>query len=238
MGRKFIGITIILIGVIIMAGLIYFVLLGNDYQNILAYFGFQSGVVEEVIPIKIDEKKDSNNTNTINNREEEEAAVNTTKRIDLNDGEEIINEKEKIAVESQIKPLERVFGKDDIKRMASSFAERFGTYSNQSDFSNILDLKIFMTREMQRWADSYVMDNRSIPQSADIYYGITTRSVAGELIEFDDELGSAKVVVSTRRQEARADRSNVSDIFNQQIEVELKKENGAWKIDQAFWKNR
>ena len=35
----------------------------------------------------------------------------------------------------------------DIERMAKSFAERFGSFSNQSNYANIRDLKIFMTKK-------------------------------------------------------------------------------------------
>jgi hypothetical protein len=38
----------------------------------------------------------------------------------------------------------------NLEKIASSFAERLGSYSNQSNFSNILDLKVFMTLSMQK----------------------------------------------------------------------------------------
>src|SRR3989344_1894573 len=39
-----------------------------------------------------------------------------------------------------------------IKSVARTFAERFGSYSNQANFSNLQDLRSLMTAKMSRWA--------------------------------------------------------------------------------------
>lgn len=123
--------------------------------------------------------------------------------------------------------------KSDVEKMAASFAERFGTYSNQAGFSNMVDLKIFMSRSMQVWADDYVV--KQTKANNDIYYGITTKAVVVETKNFNDESGQATVLVKTRRREATMTTGNVSKVFNQDITVNVVKEDGAWKINSAYW---
>jgi len=130
---------------------------------------------------------------------------------------------------------EREFTKDDLSRMAASFAERFGSYSNQSNFNNIVDLKLFMSEEMKEWADSYVSGQRGKPIASDIYYGITTKAVAREIREYDDDAGKASVFVQTRRREATSSTNNTSKVFGQDIIIRFIKEKGAWKVDGANW---
>ena len=40
----------------------------------------------------------------------------------------------------------REMTREDLKSLASSFAERMGSYSNQSDYGNMSDLKLFMIK--------------------------------------------------------------------------------------------
>jgi len=123
--------------------------------------------------------------------------------------------------------------KSDIEKMAASFAERFGTYSNQANFSNMADLKIFMSRTMQAWADDYVV--KQSKANNDIYYGITTKAVTTEAKNFNDDEGQATVLVQTRRREATMTTGNVAKGFNQSITINLIKEDGAWRVNSAYW---
>lgn len=125
--------------------------------------------------------------------------------------------------------------KEDLMRMAASFTERFGSYSNQSNFNNIVDLKIFMSARMKTWADSFVREKRNESKDNDIYYGITTRAIAKELIEYDEDVGRAVVKITTRRREASGTTANMEDAFTQEIIVNFVKQDGAWKVDSANW---
>ena len=125
--------------------------------------------------------------------------------------------------------------KYDLMRMAASFAERFGSYSNQSNFSNILDLKMFMSQRMKAWADTYVLEHRDSKQGLDIYYGITTKAIGEEILTYDDDIGRASVLIHTRRREAAGTINNASEVFSQDVTIMFIMENSAWKIDSAFW---
>jgi len=157
------------------------------------------------------------------------AADKEVKRITINPKDTDETQEERSASK------EREFTKDDLSRMAASFAERFGSYSNQSNFNNIVDLKLFMSEEMKEWADSYVSSQRGKQIASDIYYGITTKAVAREIREYDDDAGNASVFVQTRRREATSSTSNTSKVFGQDIIIRFIKEKGAWKVDDANW---
>jgi hypothetical protein len=125
--------------------------------------------------------------------------------------------------------------KDEVARAATSFAERFGTYSNQANYRNITEAKIFMTARMQTWADSYLTQLRAASSTANIYYGITTRAVAKEIKDFDPAGGSAEILVHTRRQEANGSMNNIGKTFSQDITIKLIKSANTWLIDSAVW---
>jgi len=128
-------------------------------------------------------------------------------------------------------------GQADLKRMAEAFAERFGSYSNQSDYGNVRDLKIFMSSRMQSWADDYINQARAKKIDATIYYGITTKAIANEVRQFDSDLGQAEILVKTQRREATGTTSNAST-FYQEIIIKFIRERGVWRVDDVFWQSR
>lgn len=121
-------------------------------------------------------------------------------------------------------------GVNDAAKLSSSFAERLGSFSNQSDYSNITDLKIFMTTTMRDWADDYVADLKSQKYSGE-YYGITTRTLTTKVINSSEN--SAKIEVTTERRETRADAPG--DAYQQKMTLDLVKNNNEWLVDGAYW---
>jgi len=135
---------------------------------------------------------------------------------------------------SQPTPVRQQGEKDRILRMAGSFAERFGSYSNQSDFGNITDLELYMTGSMKEWAEDFVAENRKNKTGQEEYYGIVTQTVATEIKNLDDDAGQAVVMVDTRRREmGQADKD--SQTFSQPLRLEFSRQNGNWKINKASW---
>ncbi|MBU1684190.1 hypothetical protein KKC56_01865, partial [Patescibacteria group bacterium] len=125
---------------------------------------------------------------------------------------------------------------EDLKRMASAFAERFGSYSNHSDYSNISDLKIFMSNKMQVWADDFIKKQKINQEYSEIYSGITTQAILEEVKQFDVKSGNAEILVKTQRRESKGSINNASAI-QQDIIIKFIKENGLWKINSAEWQN-
>lgn len=121
-----------------------------------------------------------------------------------------------------------------IKRFAAAFAERFGSFSNQTDFVNITDLKGFMTARMQVWADGFVADARASGADTTVYSGTTTRALTPTIQAFDEDAGTATVRVGTQRQKA-ASGTVAGEVYYQDVIIELIKVNGEWKADSAEW---
>ena len=168
----------------------------------------------------------------INNNENSDKDT-PKRRISANDLDTEDTIEETIAVKSR-----EEINKEDLKRIASSFVERFGSYSNQSNYSNIKDLKMFMSNKMRDWADSFIVDQLKNARANSIYYGIITKVSTEELLEYDDVNGKVSVLVNTRRREAIGASNNFSEVFDQSIVVSFVKDRGVWKVDSANWNEK
>lgn len=124
---------------------------------------------------------------------------------------------------------------NDAAKLATSFAERLGSFSNQSNYGNVTDLKIFMTENMRDWADKYVAELKAQDYSGE-YYGITTKTLTTEVKSYDEKAGTSEILVVTERQEGRAD--SLSEPFRQNMTVKLVEKNGEWLVDSAYWENK
>ena len=137
-----------------------------------------------------------------------------------------------------ISPLKKAeVSQDDLARMASAFAERFGSFSNQSDYGNVRDLLIFMTAAMKNWAENYISDARSKKGDTSIYYGIVTKAIAATVNQFDHDTGQAEILVRTQRRES-AGASGNSSTFYQDIIIKFLRENGVWQVDGIYWQDK
>lgn len=124
---------------------------------------------------------------------------------------------------------QRETSKEDLKQIAFAISERFGSYSNEGNFGNISDLKIYMTDSMKSWADDYINQQLETEYSGS-YYGITTTALVGEVTEFSSD--SASVTVTTKRKEVKDKQENV---YNQDIIINFNKVGNEYKIDEAYW---
>lgn len=122
---------------------------------------------------------------------------------------------------------------NDFKKVASSFAERFGSYSSHSGFDNITDLKSFMSQDMREWANNFIEEKIEDKTQNNDYYGISTRAVVTEVSELDKSRGEAMVTVETQRTEKKDDAEKV---FNQTIEVSFVQNGNEWKVNRSEWK--
>ncbi len=126
---------------------------------------------------------------------------------------------------------------NDLGKISMSFAERFGSFSNQSNYGNFTDLKILMTDNMKTWADKYVADLKSQPQNSGTYYGVITQAVTFEVKKYDDASGQAEILVSTQRRES-TESINGGTPYSQNITLSLLKVNGDWLFDKAYWEKK
>lgn len=117
----------------------------------------------------------------------------------------------------------------DVKQLAFSFAERYGSYSSQGGFKNLEDLKSLMTEKMAAKINNFTLDTRV---SGDKYEGYDTRALTGEFLEFSDS--AAKISVGTQRFHY-IENALDPEMFYQNITVYLVKIGGEWKVDDAYW---
>lgn len=127
--------------------------------------------------------------------------------------------------------------RDDLARMASAFAERFGSFSNQSDYGNIRDLQIFMTNSMKNWSENYISDARAKKTQTSIYYGIVTKAISSQAKQFDSDAGLAEILVKTQRRESAGTAGN-SSVFYQDIIIKYAREQSVWRVDGIYWQDR
>ena len=118
----------------------------------------------------------------------------------------------------------------NLEQIARMFAERFGSYSNQSNFENIKDLQVFMTDYMKKWSEEYIAEHST--GASPIYWGVTTNALSIKSSDIDDS--EATVVVATRRRETSADHDNYK-VYNQDLKVLFKRVGGVWLVDGAYW---
>lgn len=124
---------------------------------------------------------------------------------------------------------------NDASKRSALFAERLGSFSNQSDYGNVTDLKIYMTSTMKDWADKYVADLRAQKYSGE-YYGILTVALTTKVLNYDEKAGKAKIEVMTERREGTAD--ILGTAYLQKMTLELVKINNEWLVDSAFWEKK
>ncbi len=120
----------------------------------------------------------------------------------------------------------------DLKKLASSFAERFGSYSNQSRYDNLRDLKLFMSDSMKSWTDKFIEEKMNEEYSGE-YYGISTKAVVSTVDNFDLSNGVASATVETQRIEGREGEED--NVFYQNLKVNFVKNNKNWVVDEANW---
>ncbi|MBN1326063.1 hypothetical protein JW977_03755 [Candidatus Falkowbacteria bacterium] len=118
---------------------------------------------------------------------------------------------------------------------ASTFAERFGSYSNQSNYKNLDELTVFMTDSMIRWINqtykpSLIAQN---PQT-NAYYALETKAISSQINLLDEDANASEILIKTQRQEFKNSISNPR-IFYQDILIKMIKIGDEWKVDGAYW---
>jgi hypothetical protein len=201
--RKILGISLIILGVIIIALIIYF-----------AFFKKAPNVTGPEI---------NEASSTAQLQKGIEAGTTTPSDIARNRQEYDIS-----------KEAAHVFNLSDLEERSKFFAAGFGSYSNQSNYGNFTDFKIYMTDSFSTWTDKYVEDLRAKDQASASYYGIVTYALGTEVKSFNDKVGKAEIIVSTKRIESTAAIGDKAP-YLQKITLDFVKVNGDWLVDAAYW---
>ncbi len=121
----------------------------------------------------------------------------------------------------------------DLQRIASSFAERFGSFSNHSNYANFEALYAFMTSAFVQQTKNTVQKNRADAHDNTVYYGITTKKTSVRTLAYDAGAGTAGLSVQTLRHESIG--STTSRTYPEAITITMQKESGVWKVSAAAW---
>ena len=130
-----------------------------------------------------------------------------------------------------------IFGEDDdssplekeARDLAEFFIERFGTYSSDSRFSYIDDLRSFMSDSMAKEMDAY-KKTASIPDS---YFSVDSSIASIEKESFSLANRNAIFTVVLNREEEQA--GSMSQ-YQQNASVYLTQDNtGHWKVNKVIW---
>ncbi|MFA6272358.1 MAG: hypothetical protein WC693_04640 [Patescibacteria group bacterium] len=120
-----------------------------------------------------------------------------------------------------------------LKPIARNFAERFGSYSSDSNFENITKLGIYMSTSLKKWAENYVAEQQAKTSPDDAYYGVTTRALSITTDLINEDAGKAEFTVSTQRNQTKLNED--SEIIYQNIKLKFILENNEWKVNEADW---
>ena len=117
-----------------------------------------------------------------------------------------------------------------IQSAAKTFAQRYGSYSNESEYANLRDVLPLMTESFATQTQTFI-DQARTPEG---FYAVTTRIISIEVDELDEEAGQAQLTLSTQREEAIDGPQNLS-VRYQTIILTFNKQQGEWKVDSAQW---
>lgn len=200
-----------------------------------AYYAYKQLYYKPDKPIiVITEENEEEELKTVNNNA---LSYNLPIKTENGNTEKIIEDQKKtitISGKENIQKDDSKISEDQLKRTSSLFVERFGSYSNQSNFSNVSDLKIYMSSSMKVWADDFIKKN-NIDRDISVYYGITTKAISQKIKLIDREDKRAEILVNTLRRESGGNLLE-DNSFYQEALVKFVLEKGFWKVDSANWK--
>ncbi|MBU1146245.1 hypothetical protein KKD80_01720 [Patescibacteria group bacterium] len=125
--------------------------------------------------------------------------------------------------------------RSSISRLAAAFAERYGSYSNQGNFENLLDLESLMTGKMWAETENFIKQNKTTTGDNSVYFGVTTKALSVNIGSIDEGAGTAEITVGTQRRESSGSMADNSVIKYEDLELTFLKVNGEWKVDAATW---
>jgi hypothetical protein len=112
--------------------------------------------------------------------------------------------------------------------VARSFAERFASFSYESDFANVTDLYPLMTDAYKTRQESFIKSTAA----SDEYYGVSSKLISLDVVEMNDS--RAIMDAHMQRTESKGSVVNVTKKY-ETLRLNLVFENETWLIDGANW---
>jgi hypothetical protein len=118
--------------------------------------------------------------------------------------------------------------------VAASFAERFGSFSNQDNYQNFADLEIFMADPVKKWVNNYADQLRKDHPEFAEYYGMETKVISSEVKSIDEIAGKAEITLTTQRSEFTSPGASPR-VFYQDVLMKMVKANNNWLVEGIYW---
>ncbi len=110
------------------------------------------------------------------------------------------------------------------------FAERFGSYSNQSEYGNIGDVLALVTPELKVTLEALRVAAQG--ELTETFYGVNTRILGVETVAFTDT--TAELSIQTQREEEVGTPGNTR-VYYQKINLSMQKQGDTWLVAQYAW---
>ncbi len=200
--RRNIGIFLIILGILLIALIIYFGFFRNNrHQTSLTSTTINTKVVSHKLPSNLP-RSGTNSVSAVVNHRTYNISSEAPHQINAN----------------------------DLGKIAMAFSGRLGSFSNQSGYTNISDLKVLMTKSMQDWSSTYIARLTKEYQNQGAFYGIKTHALLFSVDSFSPKKGQAEIMVTTQRQVTGS-----AQPYQQKIKINFLKVNGRWLVDGAYW---
>jgi len=112
--------------------------------------------------------------------------------------------------------------------VARNFAERFGSFSTDSDYANLAEVKLLASARV-----SAQLDRLMTAEAGAQYYGVSSKVLKVEITNLDESQGEAAVTVVLQREETNARQQNL--VYYQELYLTFISSAGNWLVDSYNW---
>lgn len=119
--------------------------------------------------------------------------------------------------------------KSQIETTTRLFVERFGSYSNYSDFENIKSLFSMMTGDMKAYSQTII--NQGVDRND--YNSVITTLITYNLASFNES--SSAIADITIQEQRQVEVNGETEVNIKQGRVELVYQSGKWLVDRLFY---
>lgn len=118
--------------------------------------------------------------------------------------------------------------KDTLTILAKMFIERYGTWSNQSNFENFIDLYSYMTDGLKTDTQNFILRQLTAFSANTTYYGLTTRVLSLDLTNIVADT-SAEFSANIQQQETKDGQTTT---LAKKVTLDFIKQGADWQVSQ------
>lgn len=121
--------------------------------------------------------------------------------------------------------------RSELLKIARVFGERYGTVDSAHPIPNPESLSALSTGSFRQ---AFAKQAANPPKTLADGTTVTSKAIAFNVVQFDDAKGRADVLVTLQRTEQVG--TERPRTYRQDLQLQVLKESGSWKVDLAFWK--